>query len=62
MNAPNQPRQPRCRLLDRLQNRCPNPAVSDFGLCWHHLSEAAGEYAAVKADALRQARLKGGEQ
>jgi hypothetical protein len=43
-------RLPRCRMLNRHQNRCPNIAVTDLGVCAHHLAEAAAEYTALLAE------------
>ena len=37
----------RCFHPDRLSNRCPNPALTDWGLCMRHLHEAADEWARV---------------
>jgi hypothetical protein len=44
-------RAPRCRLLNRLRNPCPNLAISDFGLCLRHLRDAHAEYEQVLGDA-----------
>jgi hypothetical protein len=49
--SPGPARAKRCRMLDRRQNRCPNPQLTDFGLCIRHLGEAAAEHEAVLAEA-----------
>lgn len=41
----------RCRVTDRLHNPCPNPSLTEFGLCMRHLKEAAEEWARVVAEA-----------
>ena len=37
-------RLPRCRKLNRLGNRCPNPELEPTGLCGHHLAQAHRDY------------------
>lgn len=44
-------RKPRCRMTDRKRNPCPNPAVSEFGLCLRHLQEAHAEYGVLLEEA-----------
>lgn len=48
-------RKPRCRMLDRLSNRCSNEQLSDYGLCAHHLAGAAAEFRAL-TEAAQHAR------
>jgi hypothetical protein len=40
-------RTPRCRKLDKRRNPCPNPEVTELGLCLTHLQEAHAEYEAL---------------
>lgn len=44
----------RCRVLDRLSNRCPNEALSDYGMCGKHLAGAAAEFRSLIAEAKAQ--------
>ena len=37
----------RCRMTDRRRNPCPNPALTEYGVCMRHLHEAADEWARV---------------
>lgn len=47
-------RAPRCRLLDRMSNRCPNPELAEgTGLCAHHLAEAHATYEGIIETATR---------
>lgn len=47
-------RKPRCRLLDKLSNRCPNvELVEGAGLCAHHLAEAHHTYEGIIETATR---------
>jgi hypothetical protein len=43
-------RRPRCHVLNRLADRCPNEASSPFGMCYRHLTDAAAEFQAVVDD------------
>lgn len=49
------PRKVRCRVHDRLGNRCPNEALSDYGMCAKHLAGAAAEFRAL-TEAAQHAR------
>lgn len=44
-------RRPRCRVLDRLANRCPNEQLSDYGFCLKHLAGAHAEFEALLTEA-----------
>jgi hypothetical protein len=41
---------PTCRKLDKRSNRCPNPELSDVGLCFKHLREAHDEWRRILTD------------
>jgi len=40
----------RCFKPDRFKNPCPNPALTEWGLCLRHLREASDEWARVIAE------------
>lgn len=45
------PRKRTCRVLSRVTlDRCPNEAVTDYGFCAHHLSEAVSEFRRIVQD------------
>lgn len=46
-------RKPRCRLTDRLGNRCPNEALTDLA-CLKHTRQIAEEWQQLVANAVEQ--------
>ncbi len=44
-------RKPRCRMTGEHPDPCPYEALTDLGLCFAHLREAAEEWRRVLADA-----------
>lgn len=36
--------EPRCRLLDALGRRCPDPGLGSTGLCTRHLAQAVRDF------------------